>query len=72
MKANVNATAMALVSYVLLSTLIAGLRGSFDPALLSSILSWAVFVVGFEILILYLFKVLSNLLVPFTMLSFHA
>jgi len=50
---------MALVSYVLLSTLIAGLRGSFDPALLSSILSWAVFVVGLEIVILYLFKVPS-------------
>ena len=48
---------MALVSYVLLSTLLAGLRGSFDPALLSSVLSWAVFVVFLEIAILNLFKV---------------
>ena len=52
---------MALVSYVLLSTLLAGLRGSFDPALLSSILSWAVFVVFLEIAILNLFKVLTIL-----------
>jgi hypothetical protein len=48
---------MSLITYVLLSTLLAGLRGSFDPALLSSVLSWAVFVVILEIVILNLFKV---------------
>ena len=37
-------------------TLLAGLRGAFDPALLSSVLTWAFLMIGLEILILNLAK----------------
>lgn len=47
---------MGCVTYVLLSTLLAGLRGAFDPALLSSVLTWAFLIVLLEILILNLAK----------------
>lgn len=61
---------MALVNYLLLCTLIAGLRGSFDSALLSSILIWAVFVVGLDVVVLPVSKILNpnlqaRLLEPF-------
>jgi hypothetical protein len=41
---------MALVTYILLSTLLAGLRGAFQPELLGSTAGWAFFSVGLEIL----------------------
>jgi hypothetical protein len=40
---------MALVTYILLATLLAGLRGQFRPELLASTATWALGVVGFEI-----------------------
>ncbi len=45
---------MALITYILLSTVLAGIRGSFHPELLGSITSTAVFVVLFEIIVLKL------------------
>ncbi|KIW09325.1 hypothetical protein, variant 1 [Verruconis gallopava] len=47
---------MGVVTYVLLSVLLAGLRGAFDPALLSSVLTWAFLMIGLEIMILNLAK----------------
>ncbi|KAA8569565.1 hypothetical protein EYC84_001178 [Monilinia fructicola] len=41
---------MALVTYILLSTLLAGLRGAFQPELLGSTAGWAFFIVFIEIL----------------------
>ena len=41
---------MALVTYILLSTLLAGLRGAFQPELLGSTAGWAFFIVFVEIL----------------------
>lgn len=41
--------AMALVTYILLSTVLAGLRGSFHPELLGSITTTALAIVIFEI-----------------------
>ncbi|RDL36547.1 Uncharacterized protein BP5553_05899 [Venustampulla echinocandica] len=41
---------MALVTYILLSTLLAGLRGAFQPELLGYTATWAFFIVGIEIL----------------------
>lgn len=43
---------MALVTYILLSTVLAGLRGSFHPELLGSITTTALAVVIFEIICL--------------------
>lgn len=43
---------MALITYILLSTVLAGLRGSFHPELLGSITSTALGVVFFEIIVL--------------------
>jgi protein transport protein YIF1 len=43
---------MALITYILLSTVLAGIRGSFHPELLGSITSTAIFVVIFEIIVL--------------------
>ncbi|MCJ1408307.1 hypothetical protein MMC19_002382 [Ptychographa xylographoides] len=45
---------MAFVTYVLLSALLAGLRGSFHPEVMGTTFSYALFVVMFEILILKL------------------
>jgi hypothetical protein len=44
--------AMALVTYILLSTVLAGVRGSFHPELLGSITTTALAVVIFEIICL--------------------
>lgn len=41
---------MAFVTYILLSTLLAGLRGAFQPELLGSTFGWAICIVGLEIL----------------------
>lgn len=41
---------MALVTYILLSTTLAGLRGAFQPELLGSNFGWAFFIVIIEIL----------------------
>ena len=41
---------MALVTYILLSTTLAGLRGAFQPELLGSNFGWAFFIVIVEIL----------------------
>jgi hypothetical protein len=41
---------MALVTYILLSTLLAGLRGAFQPELLGYTATWAFFIVVVEIL----------------------
>jgi hypothetical protein len=41
---------MALVTYILLSTLLAGLRGAFQPELLGYTATWAFFIVFIEIL----------------------
>lgn len=41
---------MALVTYILLSTLLAGLRGSFQPELFGYTATWAFFIVAVEIL----------------------
>src|SRR5438034_5937141 len=46
--------AMALVTYILLSTVLAGIRGSFHPELLGSITTTALAVVIFEIICLKL------------------
>jgi hypothetical protein len=43
---------MALITYILLSTVLAGIRGSFHPELLGSITSTAIFVIIFEIILL--------------------
>lgn len=43
---------MALITYILLSTVLAGIRGSFHPELLGSITSTAVAVVAIEIVII--------------------
>jgi protein transport protein YIF1 len=43
---------MALITYILLSTVLAGLKGSFHPELLGSIAVSAVAVVGIEIIVL--------------------
>ncbi|OAL35980.1 hypothetical protein AYO20_04641 [Fonsecaea nubica] len=43
---------MALITYILLSTVLAGVRGSFHPELLGSITSTAIFVIIFEIIVL--------------------
>lgn len=43
---------MALVTYILLSTVLAGLRGSFHPELLGSITTTALAIVFFEIVLL--------------------
>ena len=43
---------MALITYILLSTVLAGLRGSFHPELLGSIAASALAVVVFEIILL--------------------
>ena len=43
---------MALITYILLSTVLAGIRGSFHPELLGSITSTAIFVILFEIIVL--------------------
>ncbi|KIW27042.1 uncharacterized protein PV07_06823 [Cladophialophora immunda] len=43
---------MALITYILLSTVLAGIRGSFHPELLGSITSTAIFVLIFEIIVL--------------------
>jgi hypothetical protein len=45
-----NLVVMALVTYILLSTLLAGLRGAFQPELLGSTAGWAFFIVFIEIL----------------------
>ena len=45
---------MSLVTYILLSTLIAGLRGQFQPELLGYTATTALVVVIIELLILYL------------------
>ncbi|MCJ1384923.1 hypothetical protein MMC17_008041 [Xylographa soralifera] len=45
---------MAFVTYVLLSALLAGLRGSFHPEVMGTTFTYALFVVIFEILILKL------------------
>lgn len=41
---------MALVTYIIVSTLLAGLRGAFQPELLGSTAGWAFFSVAAEIL----------------------
>src|SRR5277367_3851174 len=41
---------MAFVTYILLSTLLAGLRGAFQPELLGYTATWAFFIVFIEIL----------------------
>lgn len=46
--------AMGFVTYILLSTLLAGLRGAFHPELLGSAATWACLVVIFEILVIRL------------------
>ncbi|KAH8792091.1 ER to Golgi transport protein-like protein Yif1 [Hyaloscypha finlandica] len=43
---------MALVTYILLSTMMAGLQGAFNPELLGYTATYAFFVVGIEILLL--------------------
>jgi hypothetical protein len=43
---------MAFITYILLSTVLAGMRGSFHPELLGSTTSTALFVVVFEIVVL--------------------
>lgn len=43
---------MALVTYILLSTMMAGLQGAFNPELLGFTATYAFFVVGIEILLL--------------------
>jgi hypothetical protein len=45
---------MALITYILLSTVLAGIRGSFRPELLGSMTSTAVAVILFEIVVLKL------------------
>lgn len=43
---------MALVTYILLSAMLAGLRGEFQPDLLGYTATWAFFIVAMEILLL--------------------
>ncbi len=45
---------MALVTYILLATLLAGLRGAFQPELLGYTATWAFFIVVVEIMLLKL------------------
>lgn len=45
---------MAFVTYILLSTLLAGFRGAFHPEVMGSTFAYAIFVVGMEIMILKL------------------
>lgn len=45
---------MALITYILLSTVLAGIRGSFHPEILGSITSTALAVIIFEIIVLKL------------------
>lgn len=45
---------MALVTYILLSAMLAGLRGNFEPEVLGITASWAFFIVFIEILLLKL------------------
>lgn len=40
---------MGLITYVIVCTLLAGLKGAFDPALLGSILTWASLIIFLEI-----------------------
>lgn len=53
--------AMALVTYILLSAVLAGLRGSFHPELLGSITTTALAVVIFEIICLKLAMYILNI-----------
>ena len=53
--------AMALVTYILLSTVLAGLRGSFHPELLGSITTTAIAVVAFEIVLLKIAMYILNI-----------
>lgn len=52
---------MALVTYILLSTVLAGLRGSFQPELLGSIMTTSVVVICIEIACLKLAMYLLNI-----------
>jgi protein transport protein YIF1 len=52
---------MAFVTYILLSTILAGLRGSFKPELLGSITSTALAVVLFEIVVLKVAMYILNI-----------
>lgn len=52
---------MALVTYILLSTVLAGLRGSFHPELLGSITTTAIAVVIFEIVLLKVAMYILNI-----------
>jgi protein transport protein YIF1 len=52
---------MAFITYILLSTVLAGLKGSFHPELLGSIAVSAMFVVIFEIIVLKIAMYLLNI-----------
>ena len=52
---------MALVTYILLSVLLAGFRGDFHPELLGSITTTAIAVIAFEILCLKLATYILNI-----------
>ena len=52
---------MALITYILLSTVLAGLRGSFHPELLGSITTSAIAVVLFEIVVLKVAMYILNI-----------
>ncbi|KAK0109962.1 hypothetical protein ONS95_002629 [Cadophora gregata] len=55
---------MALVTYILLYSMIAGLRGAFEPELLGYTATWSFFIVGVEIILLklgaYLLSIASD------------
>ena len=52
---------MALITYILISTVLAGLKGSFHPELLGSIAGSALFVVIIEIVVLKIAMYLLNI-----------
>ena len=52
---------MSLITYILLSTVLAGIRGTFKPEILGSITSTSLVVIGVEILILRLAIYLLNI-----------
>ena len=52
---------MALITYILLSTVLAGLRGSFHPEMLGSITTSALAIIVFEIILLRIAMYLLNI-----------
>ena len=63
---------MSLITYILLSTMLAGIRGTFKPEILGSITTTSVVVIGVEILLLRLAIYLLNITTESSLLDLAA